>query len=153
MLLLASWVLHWRRMPAMNALECAAPEKIYPGANPVIALAGIDLTVAEGEFVALLGPSGCGKSTLLNLVAGFETPTAGRLRIFGAPERPPGPDRAVVFQEPALFPWLRVWDNVTFSPRIAGAPRAAWEADAREFIDLVGLTGFEATAPTSSRAA
>jgi NitT/TauT family transport system ATP-binding protein len=127
----------------MNALECEGLEKTYPGANPVTALAGIDLTVCEGEFVALLGPSGCGKSTLLNLVAGFETPTAGRMRIFGAPERPPGPDRAVVFQEPALFPWLRVWDNVTFSPRIAGAPRATWEADARKFIDLVGLTGFE----------
>jgi NitT/TauT family transport system ATP-binding protein len=127
----------------MMALECSGVEKIYPGRNPVTALSGIDLTVADGEFVALLGPSGCGKSTLLNLVAGFEAPTAGRMRIFGQPERPPGPDRAVVFQEPALFPWLRVWDNVTFSPRIAGRKRAEYEADARKFLDLVGLTGFE----------
>ena len=127
----------------MNALECICLGKTFPGANPVTALAGIDLIVHEGEFVALLGPSGCGKSTLLNLVAGFEAPTAGQLLIFGAPEGPPGPDRAVVFQESALFPWMRVWDNVTFSPRLAGRRRADYEADAGKFLALVGLTGFE----------
>jgi NitT/TauT family transport system ATP-binding protein len=127
----------------MNALECLGVTTIYPGRTPVTALAGIDLTVADGEFVALLGPSGCGKSTLLNLVAGFEKPTGGRMRIFGEPEQAPGPDRAVVFQEPALFPWLRVSDNVTFSPRLAGRKRTEYEADARKFLDLVGLTGFE----------
>ena len=82
----------------INAVEMRGIEKTYPGRNPVTALTGVDLTIADGEFVALLGPSGCGKSTLLNIVAGFEQPSAGDLRINGAPPRPPGPDRAVVFQ-------------------------------------------------------
>ena len=124
----------------MTALVCTGIRKTY---GAVTALDSIDLSVAPGEFVALLGPSGCGKSTLLNLVAGFEIPTAGNLQVFGETPHKPGPDRAVVFQESALFPWLRVWDNVTFSPRLAGKPRAAYEADARKFLDLVGLTGFE----------
>jgi NitT/TauT family transport system ATP-binding protein len=127
----------------MSALVCSGIRKVYDGDTEVVALEGIDLTVSPGEFVALLGPSGCGKSTLLNLIAGFETPTDGHITVFGAPPGKPGPDRAVVFQEPALFPWLRVWDNVTFSPRIAGKPRADYEADARRFLDIVGLTGFE----------
>ncbi len=124
----------------MTALICNAIRKTY---GAVTALENIDLSVAPGEFIALLGPSGCGKSTLLNLIAGFEAPTSGALTVFGETPHRPGPDRAVVFQEPALFPWLRIWDNVTFSPRLAGKPRAAYEADARRFIDLVGLTGFE----------
>ena len=132
----------------MNLLECVGLQKIYPGANPVVALAGIDLDVAEGEFVALLGPSGCGKSTLLNLVAGFETPTGGEMRLSGRTEPlVPGPDRAVVFQEPALFPWLRVWDNVIFSARIAGRKRAEYEADAERFLKLVGLDRFARSFP------
>ena len=125
------------------AVEMRGIEKTYPGRNPVTALTGVDITIADGEFVALLGPSGCGKSTLLNIVAGFEQPSAGDLRINGAPPRPPGPDRAVVFQEPALFPWLTIEKNVTFGPRVQRKPRAEFEQEARRFIDLVGLTGFE----------
>jgi NitT/TauT family transport system ATP-binding protein len=131
----------------VNALECRALGKVYPGTNPVTALAGIDLSVPDGAFVALLGPSGCGKSTLLNLVAGFETASSGDLHVFGQPVSAPGPDRAVVFQEPALFPWLRVWDNVTFSPRIAGRQRSEYEAEATRILDLVGLSGFARSYP------
>ncbi len=128
---------------SMNIVEMKGIEKVYAGRNPVTALTGVDLAIADGEFVALLGPSGCGKSTLLNIVAGFEQPTGGTLTIEGAPPKAPGPDRAVVFQESALFPWLTVRDNVTFGPRIQRKPRGSFEQEAQRYIDLVGLTGFE----------
>jgi NitT/TauT family transport system ATP-binding protein len=130
-----------------NAVEMSGIEKIYAGRNPVTALTGVDLAVGDGEFVALLGPSGCGKSTLLNIVAGFEQPTAGNLRIDGGPPRRPGPDRAVVFQESALFPWLTVRDNVSFGPRIQRHKRGSFEPEAQRIIQLVGLSGFEGHYP------
>lgn len=123
----------------MSALVCSGVRKVYPG---VVALEGLDLTVAPGEFVALLGPSGCGKSTLLNIIAGFEAATSGAVEVFGEVPNRPGPDRAVVFQEPALFPWLKVWENVTFSPRIAGKAKADYEGEAQRVLDLVGLGAF-----------
>lgn len=130
-----------------NAVEMRGIEKIYHGRNPVMALTGVDLAVRDGEFIALLGPSGCGKSTLLNIVAGFEKPTAGTFTINGGAPKPPGPDRAVVFQESALFPWLTVRDNVTFGPRIQRHKRGSFEQEAQRYIDLVGLTGFESHYP------
>ena len=94
------------------------------GGRPVEALQGVELDIARNEFAAILGPSGCGKSTLLNMVAGFDAPTRGdgalRRR---AGRRAPSPRRAVVFQEPALFPWYTVLDNVTFGPRTRGHRR------------------------------
>jgi NitT/TauT family transport system ATP-binding protein len=113
----------------------------------VTALDGIDLAIAEGEFACLLGPSGCGKSTLLNILAGFEAASAGEARVRGELVARPGPDRAVVFQEAALFPWASVLDNVTFGPRMAGQPRRAVEDHARHLLSLVGLSGFEAHLP------
>ncbi|MGZ3200128.1 MAG: ABC transporter ATP-binding protein, partial [Croceibacterium sp.] len=136
-----------RMKTATNAVEMSGIEKIYAGRNPVTALTGVDLAVGDGVFVALLGPSGCGKSTLLNIVAGFEQPTAGSLRIDGGPPRRPGPDRAVVFQESALFPWLTVRDNVTFGPRIQRHKRGSFEQEAQRTIDPVGLSGFEGHYP------
>ena len=116
-------------------------------AGQVAALQAIDVVIEEGEFAAVLGPSGCGKSTLLNLVAGFEAPSEGMVRVFGTPVSRPGPQRAVVFQEPALFPWLSVWENVVFGPKLAGAKRAEYEGLARELLGTVGLTGFERHLP------
>ncbi len=117
--------------------------KIYPGQPPVKALDHIDLEVPPGEFVALLGPSGCGKSTLLNLVAGFEMPSSGGLHVNQQAVHAPGPDRGVVFQEAALFPWLTVWENVIFGPQMQGLPRAEYEERAHEMLNIVGLHDFK----------
>jgi NitT/TauT family transport system ATP-binding protein len=131
----------------MAAIDIRAVDKVYPGANPVTALDKIDLEIADGEFAALLGPSGCGKSTLLNMLAGFENVTAGNLRVYGDAVSAPGPDRAVVFQEAALFPWLNVWENVVFGPKVQGLAPAAYEAKARETLKLVGLENFHQHLP------
>ena len=117
--------------------------KTYPGQPPVLALDRIDLDVAPGDFVALLGPSGCGKSTLLNLIAGFEPVTSGLLHVDQQPVAAPGPDRGVVFQEVALFPWLTVWENVIFGPRVQGLPKQDYEARAHEMLKIVGLSDFK----------
>ena len=117
--------------------------KTYPGQPPVKALDRIDLEVPPGEFVALLGPSGCGKSTLLNLIAGFESPTSGVLQVEQKAVLAPGPDRGVVFQEAALFPWLTVWENVVFGPKVQGLPKADYEERANEMISIVGLQDFK----------
>ena len=117
--------------------------KTYPGQPPVLALARIDLDVAPGDFVALLGPSGCGKSTLLNLIAGFEPVTSGLLHVDQQPVAAPGPDRGVVFQEAALFPWLTVWENVIFCPRVQGLPKQDYEERAHEMLKIVGLSDFK----------
>ena len=110
----------------------------------------IQLSITQGEFICLLGPSGCGKSTLLNLIAGFETPSAGTVACAGKPVVAPGPDRGVVFQEHTLFEWMTVANNVSFGltcnseirARFPDAPKRA-----QACIDLVGLRGFENTFP------
>ena len=113
--------------------------KEYPG---LVALGGIDLDVQDGEFLCLLGPSGCGKSTLLDVIAGFVEPSGGQVICDGKPVSAPGPDRAMVFQEYALFPWMTVAENVAFGLEIKRAPRIAEKVDAllgklnlREFRD------------------
>src|SRR6266436_2082719 len=96
-------------------LEAKDASKTYENASQKIAaLQPINLQVREGEFVVFFGPSGCGKSTLLNLIAGFETPTTGTITLEGQPVVRPGPDRLMMFQEHALFPWLNVLDNVLY---------------------------------------
>ena len=124
-----------------------AVQKTYPGRTTVQALADVDLTIADSEFAVLLGPSGCGKSTLLNVLAGFEQVTAGTVRVFGDPVTKPGPDRAVVFQEAALFPWLTVLENVTFAPRLKGLARTERDTIARQALARVGLKDFETALP------
>jgi NitT/TauT family transport system ATP-binding protein len=121
--------------------------KTYSGQTEVRALDGISLTINEGEFVALLGPSGCGKSTLLNLLAGFEKTTEGTLLFDGETVTRPGPDRGVVFQEAALFPWLNVWQNVIFGPQVQGVARSDYEPRARALLKLVGLEAFAEALP------
>jgi NitT/TauT family transport system ATP-binding protein len=107
------------------------------------ALEGIDLQIAAGEFVVLVGPSGCGKSTLLDLLGGLTRPTGGRILLDGAPVTGPGLDRGIVFQQYALLPWRTALGNVEFGLEATGVPRRQRATQAREFLDLVGLSGFE----------
>jgi NitT/TauT family transport system ATP-binding protein len=109
----------------------------------VVALRDIDFSIAQNEFAAILGPSGCGKSTLLNMVAGFDRPSVGQVRVNGASVEAPDPSRGVVFQEAALFPWYTVWDNVSFGPRTMGVPAAQYRPKIEAYLDQVGLRGFE----------
>ena len=122
-------------------------KEFVKGERRVMALQDIDLDVAQREFVAILGPSGCGKSTLLNMVAGFDHPTRGSVKVEGEEIVEPSPRRCVVFQEPALFPWLTVMDNVVFGPKTRRQPAAEYRPRAAQIIEQVGLRGFEASYP------
>lgn len=102
----------------------------------------ISLNVKKGEFVSLVGPSGCGKSTLLNIIAGLENATQGRVVKEGREISEPGPDRVVMFQESALFPWLRVIDNVEYGMKIAGMPKEQRRDKAVHYLKMVHLTRF-----------
>ncbi len=116
-------------------------------AQQVVALENIDLQISSGEFVCLLGPSGCGKSTLLNLIAGFLRPNAGTVTVDGSIVSAPGPDRGMVFQEYALFPWMTVADNIAFGLRIKRMPRAVITARVDELLQQLGLAEFRARFP------
>ena len=115
--------------------------------RPVLALDDVSLAVGDREFLALLGPSGCGKSTLLYLVGGFLPVEQGAIRIEGRPVDGPGPDRGIVFQHFALFPWKTVTQNVLYGLEKKGLPRDERLRVAHEFIELVGLAGFEDSYP------
>ncbi len=126
-------------------LQLSNVRKSFQGRAGVIeALTPVSLSVREGQFVVLLGPSGCGKTTLLNIVAGFDQPTSGQVLMDGRPISKPGLDRMVMFQEPALFPWLNAIDNVLFGLRnVPGQSDAQRVKTARHYLDLVGLAPFE----------
>jgi NitT/TauT family transport system ATP-binding protein len=119
-----------------------------PRGRPVLALDDVSLEVGAQEFVALLGPSGCGKSTLLYLIGGFLVSESGTVAVGGKPVCAPGPDRGIVFQHFALFPWKTVRDNILYGLERQGLPRAERQARAEAFIDLVGLKGFEDSYPS-----
>jgi ABC-type nitrate/sulfonate/bicarbonate transport system ATPase subunit len=110
--------------------------------HDILALADINVAVAEGEFVSLLGPSGCGKSTLLRIIAGLLPATGGRVEIGGRMITAPGPERAVVFQDYALFPWMTVEDNVEFGLEARGVPPAERRRVSGELLGVVGLKEF-----------
>jgi NitT/TauT family transport system ATP-binding protein len=115
--------------------------------DEVIAVDNLSLDVADREFMSIVGPSGCGKSTLLRVIAGLVRPTSGEVLLDGQQITGPGADRGMVFQSYTLFPWLTVQGNVEFGPRLKGlAPKERTKL-AREYIDLVGLTGFERSYP------
>jgi NitT/TauT family transport system ATP-binding protein len=113
----------------------------------VAALDGMSLDVGDNEFVALVGPSGCGKSTFLYIVAGFIRATSGAVLVDDRPVAAPGPDRGMLFQHYALFPWRTVLGNVVYGLEERGLARAECRERARAFIDLVKLGGFEDVYP------
>ncbi len=103
----------------------------------------INVTFHKGEFICILGPSGCGKSTLLNIIAGLEQATTGRVICNGQEVQEAGPERVVMFQEPALFPWLKVIDNVEFGMKLAGIPKEERREKAAKYLRMVHLTRFQ----------
>jgi len=106
------------------AVEIDRVHKVFGSERDrVVALKDVSLTVLRDEFVCVVGPSGCGKTTLLNLLAGFEPPTTGSVRAFGREIREPGPDRTMMFQDYALFPWLTVRGNIEYGLRRRGVAR------------------------------
>ncbi len=115
--------------------------------NEVVALHDVNIEVHAGEFVCLVGPSGCGKTTLLYALAGHLDPSGGRISIDGVRVKGPGPSRLLVFQEPALFPWMSALRNVVFPLEAQGLPREESEARARAHVSLVHLDGFEDALP------
>lgn len=127
----------------MATVELSAVSKVFEtqsGRLPV--LTDINLSISDGEFLCVVGPSGCGKSTLLNLLAGFEHPTAGKVLVSGEPVTGPSPSRFVIFQEPALFPWLNVQQNVVFGLRMAGVDPAVQHEKAQALLKAVHLSRF-----------
>jgi ABC-type nitrate/sulfonate/bicarbonate transport system ATPase subunit len=115
-------------------------------APEVVALEHVDLTIRSGEFVSLIGPSGCGKSTFLRLVAGLAQATAGTLTLDAQPIDQPGYERGLVFQDPTLFPWMTIYENVAFGLRVRGL-YGQHSREVLEYIELVGLKGFEKAYP------
>jgi NitT/TauT family transport system ATP-binding protein len=125
-----------------SAIACRNLGKVWGAgtARAHEALRAIDLDVEAREFVVLLGPSGCGKSTLLYLIAGLEQASTGQIWSFGEPVERPSPERSLIFQETSLFPWLSVWQNVSFGLSIRGMPVAERRQIARQALRRVGLS-------------
>jgi len=119
----------------------------HRGGQSFPALENISLEVRDREFVAIVGPSGCGKTTCLRMAAGLEFPTSGTVSVGGKPVTRPGPDRAVVFQQFALFPWKTVYENIDFGLRSKGIPQAARRERIARQVQLMGLQDYESAYP------
>jgi NitT/TauT family transport system ATP-binding protein len=117
------------------------------GGKEFLAVGGIDLTVKDKEFVAIVGPSGCGKTTCMRMVAGLEMPTKGRVLVGGKEVQGPGPDRAVVFQQFALFPWKTVQENIEFGLKSMSMSAAEKREKTARLVSLMGLEGYEKAYP------
>jgi NitT/TauT family transport system ATP-binding protein len=131
-------------------IEARALSKTYVSSRTgekVQALNNLSFAIGANEFVSIVGPSGCGKSTLLSLVAGFAAPTTGEVLVDGVAVKGPDPQRGVMFQDYALFPWRTVLGNVEFGPMARGVGSAERRALARRHIEMVGLAGFESRFP------
>ena len=125
-------------------IECVNLKKIFKtsrGSVPVVD--DVTLSVRENELLVLFGPGQCGKSTMINCMAGLESVTGGTVKVDGKLVTKPGPDRGVVYQRMALFPWLTVMGNVEYGPKVRGISKKERRELAQHYIDLVGLTGFE----------
>lgn len=124
-------------------IQINAVNKIFStGGREVVALDNINLDVQRGEFICLLGPSGCGKSTLLNAVAGFSSPTTGSILVDAKPVRAPGPERGMVFQEYALFPWMTVEKNIAFGLEIKKMPKVQIKEKVGALLSMLKLQDF-----------
>src|SRR5881392_3297799 len=144
---------HRHHSSATEELQVVAPSKLAienvsknfkGGSGSVLALDNVSLSVAEGEFVCLVGSSGCGKTTLLNMIAGLEKPDSGTICADGKPVTGPGRERLVMFQEPALFPWLTVFGNVLFGLKLKPNLTKKDRRDvAKYYLELVGLSRFD----------
>jgi NitT/TauT family transport system ATP-binding protein len=130
--------------PGGYDLELQDVTKVFArrGRRPLTAVSEVSLNVSAGEFICLIGPSGCGKSTLLSMLAGLAEPTSGSVRFRGQPVTGTDPQRGMLFQSPALFPWLTVYDNVMFGPRAQGRHGEEVADTARELLQSVGLDNF-----------
>ena len=129
----------------MSKLRIENVARTFPGVRggpPTEALQPTTLAVADNDFIAILGPSGCGKSTLLRIVAGLDSPSAGRVLVDGQAVAAPGADRGMVFQSYTLFPWLTVKENICFGLREKGMGRSEQEAIAARYLERMGLRGF-----------
>jgi NitT/TauT family transport system ATP-binding protein len=134
----------------MKTLEITRLHKQFVDAytdETVTAVGDVSFSIEQSEFVSVLGPSGCGKTTVLNIVAGFDKQTSGTVLVGGKPVTGPSPERGVVFQSFALFPWKTVLGNVVFGLRMRGLPRQERETVAQQYLELVGLEGFERKFP------
>src|SRR5580765_355821 len=130
----------------MSKLAIENVARTFPGVRggaATVALQPVSLNVADNDFISILGPSGCGKSTLLRIVAGLDTPNAGRVLLDGAPVTGPGADRGMVFQSYTLFPWLTARQNICFGLREKNMPLPQQDEIAAHYIAKVGLGGFE----------
>ena len=127
----------------MGKLESRNIEKYFThDGSPLKTLDGIDVNVEDGEFVCIVGPSGCGKSTFLRITAGLEKPDGGEILLDNKSVDNTGPDRIMVFQEGALFPWLNVQDNVEYGLKVAGIPTEKRNEISNRYLDMMQLTQF-----------
>jgi len=131
--------------PKAPAIELRGAYKRFPAPSGEMytALRDINLSIAQGEFCAVVGPTGCGKSTPLTLIAGLERPSAGEVRVLGEPVRDVSQRVGYVFQSDAVFPWKSVLDNVAAGPLFRGVPKAEARERAIQWVARVGLAGFE----------
>ncbi|MFZ6814024.1 ABC transporter ATP-binding protein [Undibacterium sp. Rencai35W] len=135
-------------MTQQAQIKVNAVNKIFKTSDrEVVALKDIQLDIPEGQFVCLLGPSGCGKSTLLNAVAGFSLPSSGTITTDGKLVSGPGPDRGMVFQEYALFPWMTVEQNIAFGLEIKGLGKAEIQKKVTDLLVMLGLSDFKSRFP------
>ena len=139
--------MHVAESPSTIKIAFRGVAKSYPAKRSTqratVALERLDVDIRTAEIVSVLGPTGCGKSSALNLIAGFETPTTGAVFLDDKRVEGPGPDRAVVFQQAALFPWLTVYENVTLGVKCRGVPASDYEPRAHRLLEEVGLESFE----------
>lgn len=137
-----------RERQVKDIIVCENLQKSFETERGKVDVIGnVNLKIAENELVVLFGPGQCGKTTLINCMAGLEKATAGQVTVGGKKVEGPGPDRGVVYQTTALFPWLTVMGNVEYGPKSRGVPKKERRERAMHYIKLVGLEGFENALP------